>query len=147
MSSNLIRVGIIGADTKASWAGASHIPALAAQPDFHLAGVATRHEESARGAAEAFGAERWFADPYALIGDPSIDLVTVAVKVPAHRELVLGDAVSSLLINDLAQLYRAGRFPIDRLLSFYDFADINTAFEDAGSGRVTKAVLRFTSPG
>ncbi|WP_432747779.1 NAD(P)-dependent alcohol dehydrogenase [Streptomyces sp. JH002] len=61
--------------------------------------------------------------------------------------IIQGDAVSSLLINDLAQLYRAGRFPIDRLLSFYDFADINTAFEDAGSGRVTKAILRFTSPG
>lgn len=36
-----------------------------------------------------FGARRWFADPYALIADPAIDLVTVAVKVPAHRDLVL----------------------------------------------------------
>lgn len=89
MSRNLIRVGIIGADTRASWAGASHIPALAAQPQFTLAAVATRHEESARLAAQTFGAERWFADPVALIHDPSIDLVTVAVKVPAHRELVL----------------------------------------------------------
>ncbi|MFC4005982.1 Gfo/Idh/MocA family protein [Nonomuraea purpurea] len=89
MTSNVVRVGIIGADTKASWAGASHIPALAAQPQFVLAAVATRHEESARSAAEAFGAERWFADPLELIRDPSIDLVTVAVKVPAHRELVL----------------------------------------------------------
>ncbi|GAA0939916.1 alcohol dehydrogenase catalytic domain-containing protein [Pseudonocardia zijingensis] len=61
--------------------------------------------------------------------------------------IIQGDAVSSLLINDLAQLYRAGRFPIDRLLSFYDFSDINTAFEDAGSGRATKAILRFTAPG
>ncbi|MFE9686557.1 Gfo/Idh/MocA family protein [Streptomyces sp. NPDC006285] len=89
MSSNQIRVGIIGADTRASWAGASHVPALAAQSQFTLAGVATRHEESARRAAETFGAKRWFADPFALIHDPSIDLVTVAVKVPAHRELVL----------------------------------------------------------
>ncbi|MER7273918.1 Gfo/Idh/MocA family oxidoreductase [Dactylosporangium sp. NPDC000244] len=89
MTSNPIRVGIIGADTQASWAGASHIPALAAQPQFTLAAVATRHEDSARRAAETFGAERWFADPLALIHDPSIDLVTVAVKVPAHRELVL----------------------------------------------------------
>ncbi|GAB2473168.1 NAD(P)-dependent alcohol dehydrogenase [Streptomyces incanus] len=63
------------------------------------------------------------------------------------RGIVQGDAVSSLLINELAQLYRAGRFPIDRLLSFYDFSDINTAFEDAGSGRATKAILRFMSPG
>jgi predicted dehydrogenase len=84
-----IRVGIIGADTRASWAGASHIPALAVQPRFTLAAVATRHEDSARRAAEAFGAGRWFADPYALIKDPAIDLVTVAVKVPAHRDLVM----------------------------------------------------------
>ena len=89
MASNPIRVGIIGADTKASWAGASHIPALAAQPQLVLAAVATRREESAREAAELFGAERWYADPYDLIRDSSIDLVTVAVKVPAHRELVL----------------------------------------------------------
>ncbi|MBL7255665.1 Gfo/Idh/MocA family protein [Paractinoplanes lichenicola] len=87
--SRTIRAGIIGADTKASWAGAAHIPALAAQPQFALAAVATRHEESARRAAETFHAERWYADPFALIRDPEIDLVTVAVKVPAHRELVL----------------------------------------------------------
>ncbi|MCM4082387.1 Gfo/Idh/MocA family protein [Paractinoplanes hotanensis] len=89
MSGAVIRVGIIGADTRASWAGASHIPALAAQPQFTLGAVATRHEESASSAAEAFGADRWFADPLELIHDPSIDLVTVAVKVPAHRDLVL----------------------------------------------------------
>ncbi|GAB3170686.1 Gfo/Idh/MocA family protein [Streptomyces incanus] len=43
----------------------------------------------ARIAAEAFGAERWFADPFELIRAPSVDLITVAVKGPAHRELVL----------------------------------------------------------
>lgn len=89
MSNDQIRVGVIGADTRASWAGASHIPVLAAQPEFRLVAVATRREESARRAAEVFGAERWFADPFELIRDPSVDLVTVAVKVPAHRELVL----------------------------------------------------------
>lgn len=89
MNQSPIRVGIIGADTAASWAGASHIPAIAAQPRLVLDAVATRREESAKRAAEAFGARRWFADPYALIADPDIDLVTVAVKVPAHRELVL----------------------------------------------------------
>lgn len=89
MSVRRFRVGIIGADTSASWAGASHIPALRSQPSLVLAAVATRREESARAAAEAFGAERWFADPYTMIRDPAIDLVTVAVKVPAHRDLVL----------------------------------------------------------
>lgn len=57
--------------------------------------------------------------------------------------IIQGDAVSALMIPDLISLYRSGRFPIDRLISFYDFADINRAFEDAAAGRVIKAVLRF----
>jgi len=65
------------------------VPALQAQPNLVLAAVATRREESAKAAAQAFGAERWYADPYALIRDETIDIVTIAVKVPAHRELVL----------------------------------------------------------
>lgn len=89
MTDRKFRVGIIGADTQASWAGASHVPALAAQPSLVLAGVATRREDSVRAAAEAFGAERWYADPYELIRDESIDVVTVAVKVPAHHDLVM----------------------------------------------------------
>jgi predicted dehydrogenase len=88
MRSKVIRVGIIGADTRASWAGAAHIPALAAQPQFVLAAVATRREESARKAAEVFGAERWYADPLELIHDPSIDLVTVASRLWPHRRCV-----------------------------------------------------------
>ncbi|MDQ0439577.1 putative dehydrogenase [Kaistia dalseonensis] len=89
MSDKKFRVGLIGADTQASWAGASHIPGLRAQPSLVLAAVATRREESAKAAAEAFGAERWFFDPYAMINDASIDVITVAVKVPAHRALVM----------------------------------------------------------
>jgi Oxidoreductase family, NAD-binding Rossmann fold len=74
---------------KASWAKVSHVPAINALPGLRLAAVATRNEQSARAAAEAFGADRWFADPYAMIRDDLIDIVTIAVKVPAHRELVL----------------------------------------------------------
>src|SRR5580692_12486218 len=45
--------------------------------------------QSAREAAEAFGADRWFSDPLEMIRDDLVDLVTIAVKVPAHRDLVL----------------------------------------------------------
>ncbi len=89
MPNKTFRVGIIGADTQASWAGGSHIPALQSQPALTLAAVATRREESAKAAAAAFGAEKWFSDPYAMIEDKSIDIITVAVKVPAHKDLVL----------------------------------------------------------
>ena len=84
-----ICVGIVGADTKASWAKVSHVPAIRGLPGVRLAAVATRSERSAREAAETFGADRWYSDPFAMIRDERIDIVTVAVKVPAHRELVL----------------------------------------------------------
>ncbi|MFE9921644.1 zinc-binding dehydrogenase [Streptomyces sp. NPDC005774] len=54
-----------------------------------------------------------------------------------------GDAVSPLLLTTLADLWRAGGFPVDRLVTSYDSDDINQAFDDAAAGRVLKAVLRF----
>jgi predicted dehydrogenase len=84
-----IRVGIVGADTKASWAKVSHVPAINGLPGVRLAAVATRSEQSAREAAEAFGADCWYSDPFAMIRDEGIDIITIAVNVPAHRVLVL----------------------------------------------------------
>jgi predicted dehydrogenase len=52
-------------------------------------GCGNSNEQSAREAAEAFGAERWFSDPLAMIRDDRIDLITISVKVAAHRKLVL----------------------------------------------------------
>lgn len=89
MSQKEIRVGIVGADNKESWAKVSHIPAIKGLPGVRLAAVATRNEKTAREAADVFGADRWFSDPFAMICDEKIDVVTIAVNVPAHRELVL----------------------------------------------------------
>lgn len=57
--------------------------------------------------------------------------------------IIQGDAISGLMIPELVGLYRSGRFPFDRLLTFYDFTEINEAFDDVAAGRVIKAVLRF----
>jgi predicted dehydrogenase len=89
MSEKQIRVGVVGARAGAGWAKLAHIPAINSLAALKLAAVATRHEASARQAAQAFGAERWFSDPFAMIGDERIDLITISLKVPAHRELVL----------------------------------------------------------
>jgi predicted dehydrogenase len=56
MSDKQIRVGIVGANAKSSWARVSHTPAINGLPSLKLAAVATRNEQSAREAAEAFGA-------------------------------------------------------------------------------------------
>ncbi len=84
-----LRVGVIGADNSASWARQSHVPAIAALPGVTLAAVATRSEASAKAAAAAFGVPHAFGDPLALIRSDAVDLVTVAVRVPAHHALVM----------------------------------------------------------
>ena len=89
MNQEEIRVGIVGASAKTSWAKISHVPAINDLPGLKLAGVATSNEQSAREAAEAFGADRWFCDPFAMVHDEWIDVVTISVKVPEHRHLVL----------------------------------------------------------
>ena len=43
----------------------------------------------------------------------------------------------------LVELWRAGRFPIDRIMSFYDFDQIEQAAEDAEQGAVVKPVVRM----
>ena len=89
MNQKEIRVGIVGANAKSNWAKVSHVPAINGLHGMKLSAVATRNEQSAREAAKAFGADRWFSDPLAMIRDERIDVITIAVQVPAHRELVL----------------------------------------------------------
>jgi aryl-alcohol dehydrogenase len=57
--------------------------------------------------------------------------------------IIQGDAVPQRFIPRLIELYRGGQFPFDRLVRFYDFADINGAMDDARSGKTIKPVLRI----
>jgi aryl-alcohol dehydrogenase len=57
------------------------------------------------------------------------------------RGILGGDAHPGLFIPKLAEYWRQGRFPFDRLLTFYPFTDIERAFADAHSGAVIKPVL------
>ncbi|MEV1066295.1 NAD(P)-dependent alcohol dehydrogenase [Streptomyces sp. NPDC050263] len=63
------------------------------------------------------------------------------------RGIIQGDAVPQLFIPKLVELYQSGRFPIDRLIRFYEFDDINAAFADAARGDVVKPVLRIAETG
>jgi len=57
------------------------------------------------------------------------------------RGIHQGDSVPHVFIPKLVELFRSGRFPIDRLVRTYPFADINQAFADVASGTVIKPVL------
>jgi len=54
-----------------------------------------------------------------------------------------GDAIPDLFIPKLIELHRQGRFPFDRMITFYPFGEINQAVEDMEKGRVMKPVLRL----
>jgi len=58
--------------------------------------------------------------------------------------IIQGDAIPQQFIPKLIQLHQAGQFPFDRLLKFYDFADINRAIADARRGDTIKPVLRIS---
>jgi aryl-alcohol dehydrogenase len=59
------------------------------------------------------------------------------------RGVLAGDSISDLFIPRLLDLYSQGRFPFDKLITFYPFDEINKAVEDMEHGRVIKPVLRM----
>lgn len=59
------------------------------------------------------------------------------------RGVVQGDSQPQTFIPQLTDYMVAGRFPIDRLITFYDLADINRAAEESASGKTIKPVLRM----
>lgn len=61
------------------------------------------------------------------------------------RGIIEGDSVPQSFIPRLIDLYRAGQFPFDRLLKFYDFREINQAIADARGGNTIKPVLRISA--
>ncbi len=59
--------------------------------------------------------------------------------------IVGGDAAPQTFIPMLIDYYRQGRFPFDRLIRFYGFEDIATAFQDMQRGDTIKPVLRIST--
>jgi aryl-alcohol dehydrogenase len=59
------------------------------------------------------------------------------------RGVIQGDSRPEQFIPHLVDLFVAGQFPIDRLVTFYDFASINQAAADAVNGTTIKPVLRM----
>lgn len=84
-----LRVGIVGLQPGRSWGALAHVPALRALADeFEIVGVANTSLRSAEAAARECGLARAFASVADLVASPEVDVVTVTVKVPHHREIV-----------------------------------------------------------
>ncbi|WP_341962792.1 Gfo/Idh/MocA family oxidoreductase [Pseudomonas sp. RC10] len=84
-----LKIGIIGVNMKGGWAQEAHVPAINAIDGMRLVAVATTHQQTADEAARALSVSKGYANGLALINDPEVDIVTVATRVPDHRDLLL----------------------------------------------------------
>jgi len=54
-----------------------------------------------------------------------------------------GDSVPDIFIPQLVDFVMQGRFPLEKLVTFYDFDKINQAVEDSEEGRTIKPILKM----
>jgi predicted dehydrogenase len=88
MPETRLGVGIVGVSPVRGWAATAHIPALRALPNYQIRALSAQNTESARKAGEVFGVSAVFSYHEQLVTQPDVDLVTITVKVPHHRQLV-----------------------------------------------------------
>lgn len=87
------------------------------------------------------------------MGTAAIVGVTPMMELDVHNDLMAegkgmigvieGDSVPRVFIPQLVAFYKAGLFPFDKLVGFYDFTDIEKAFDDSASGATVKPILRM----
>lgn len=74
----------------------------------------------------------------------TLDVLHIMTAGRTLRGIVEGDATPQTFIPELIELYRDGRFPFDKLITFYSFDQLNSAVRDSENGTVVKAVVRMS---
>jgi predicted dehydrogenase len=83
------RIGIVGLQPGQSWAAFAHLPAIEALKDkFEVVAVANSRYESSLAAAKAADIPNAYENAAALVKAEDVDIVTVTVRVPAHKDVV-----------------------------------------------------------
>ena len=59
------------------------------------------------------------------------------------RGVIQGDSVPKEFIPLLVDHIMAGRFPVEKMITFYPLADINRAAAESAAGKTIKPVLRM----
>ncbi|HZG71296.1 MAG TPA: NAD(P)-dependent alcohol dehydrogenase [Chondromyces sp.] len=88
------------------------------------------------------------------LGQLAIVGVTPEMTIHVHEEIMAegktmvgvieGDAVPQLFIPQLVDYYKKGMFPFDKLVKFYQFDQINEAFEDSKKGMTIKPIVKIS---
>jgi aryl-alcohol dehydrogenase len=86
-----------------------------------------------------------------LIGAPpfgtevSLDMNQILAMGRTVHGIVEGESVPDVFLPRLIELWRQGRFPVERIMTNYSFSEIDQAARDAEEGKVIKPVLRMES--
>jgi aryl-alcohol dehydrogenase len=75
----------------------------------------------------------------------AVPLIAAIGKAIMIRGVNMGDSVPQQFIPKLVELIMAGRFPLQKLVKFYAFDDINKALEDQDRGIAVKPILRMNA--
>lgn len=78
------------------------------------------------------------ADPAASVQLNLMQAMIVGVRIYG---IIEGDAVPDDFIPRMVELHASGRFPFDKMITKFPFAQINEAAEAQGRGEVVKVVL------
>ncbi|WP_372965005.1 NAD(P)-dependent alcohol dehydrogenase [Marinobacter sp.] len=87
------------------------------------------------------------------LGTVAIVGITPEMSLDIHNDLMAegksmigvieGDSIPRVFIPQLIAYFKAGQFPFDKLVKFYEFEQINQAFEDSASGITIKPILKI----
>ena len=87
------------------------------------------------------------------LGTCAIVGVTPEMTIDVHNDIMAegktmvgvieGNSVPRVFIPELVNYYKDGKFPFDRLVKFYEFEQINEAFEDSKNGTTIKPILKI----
>ena len=88
------------------------------------------------------------------LGQCAIVGVTPEITFDVHNDIMAegkavigvieGDTVPQVFIPQLVEYYKKGQFPFDKLVKFYNFEEINEAFEDSKKGLTVKPILKIS---
>jgi len=105
----------------------------------------TARPELLRKAADALGNRGTLA----LVGaaapgtEATFEIGLSLVKGWTFKTIVQGSSVPQVFIPKLIELWRDGRFPMEKLMRNYALADINQGFADSAAGTTVKPVVVF----
>lgn len=87
----------------------------------------------------------------AVIGAPpfgkevNLDINDILVTEKTVTGVIEGDSIPQIFIPQLIELYKAGKFPFDKLVKFYDFEEINAAVHDSETGKTIKPIVKISA--